>query len=219
MSGTFQEGESWMHVNRGIGSKTLPFRLFASPEVTLLKFRPSRPSRSGSGESALPTEPLWLSDFESELELSERWRPSDVTAVRSPELAAHGRFSARLTFENGVTPKFAMDHFLRRAPDRTDWSGYGTLRLWLFNPQGSSERLILQLKDGAGRLYKQGITLAGSSQQEVSIRLKDVKPSVDLRRIVQLNLFRWRPPGAATFYLDAVRLEPRSPRKEVSHGG
>ena len=223
MSGTFHEGESWMHVNRGIGSKTLPFRLFCSPEITLLRFRPSRPGRSGPGEPALPVEPLWLSDFESEQELSQRWRPSDVTAIRSAELAAHGQFSARLTFENGVTPKFVMDHFLRKDPDRKDWSRYGALRFWLYNPQDSMERLILQLKDEAGRLYKQGITVPARAEQEVTVRLKDLKPSVDLRQIVQLNLFRWRPGERATFYLDAVRLEPRSGAarnaKEAAHGG
>lgn len=40
LSGLFEEGTTKMYVNRGIGTKTLPVRLFCRPEVTLFTFSP-----------------------------------------------------------------------------------------------------------------------------------------------------------------------------------
>ncbi len=40
LSGLFEEGATKMYVNRGVGTKTLPVRLFCRPEVTLFTFSP-----------------------------------------------------------------------------------------------------------------------------------------------------------------------------------
>lgn len=217
MAGRFQEGETTLYVNRGIGWKTAPYRLLASPEITVVELIPDPAAPSGAAPPSSPIEvqqtapareARWLSDFETDGEHAVRWRAVDAFAERSEDHVRHGRSSAKVTFRREESPKFMMDDYLASSRRRRDWSRYGTLCMDMYNPQPSRERLLLQLKDGRGRLYKEELFLSGESWQSLRVKLADLTAYLDLSRIVQLNLFRWNPSGDATFYIDAVRLEP-----------
>ncbi len=51
LKGFFQKGNTLMHVNRGIGTSYLPFRLGVKPEITFFKFgNSSDPIRRNMGD-------------------------------------------------------------------------------------------------------------------------------------------------------------------------
>jgi hypothetical protein len=154
------------------------------------------PSRGGE---------LWLSDFESEEELKQRWETRQAVITRAEEHVTHGRHAAKVTFEKTQGPAIKIEDAFDKGRLR-DWRRYDLLSFDLYNAQPSQERVILQIKDADGRVYKEDIFLSGKSSQRISIRLEDLKEYLNLGRIAQLDLFRWKPRRPSTFYLDAVRL-------------
>ena len=152
---------------------------------------------------------LWLADFEAEHEARVRWRVRDAVITSSTLFATHGARAAQVTFKDGQTPKITMSEALRFDRRRRDWNRYAALVLDLKNLQSSQERLMVQLKDRRGQIYKEEVWIPGFTAQSVSLPLDRVAAHLDLRRITELTLFRWQPGRATTFYLDAVRLEPR----------
>jgi hypothetical protein len=151
----------------------------------------------------------WLSDFESEQELAKRWKTRGVVASLSEEHVTHGKTSAKVTFNPIEAPSFAMEDYVDER-SRRDWRRYDSLHLDLYNPQPAQERIILQLKDKAGRHYKEDIMLSPKSAQHISVRFEDLKELLDLAHVTQVNLFRWNPRKAATFYVDGLYLKPPS---------
>jgi hypothetical protein len=115
-----------------------------------------------------------------------------------------------VVFKDEQSPKITMSDALRFDRRRRNWSRYATLVLDLKNLQPSQERLMVQLKDRRGRIYKEEVWMPGATAQSVSLPLDRVAAYLDLRRITELTLFRWQPGRPTTFYLDAVRLLPRA---------
>jgi hypothetical protein len=146
---------------------------------------------------------VWLGDFESDAELAKRWDTRGVIAARSEAHATHGRFSAALTFEDGVAPGIGIE----RALEPRDWSDFTTLSFDIYNDQSSSERIILQLKDGVRHTYKEDVVIPAHASQRVLVPLLDVTPYLDLADMNSIRFFRWRPGRAATVYVDAIKLE------------
>ncbi|MBI4355954.1 MAG: DUF4091 domain-containing protein [Candidatus Omnitrophica bacterium] len=174
---------------------------------------PSHPAVARSGGSEAPAAvktpqgALFLADFETDRDL-EAWERRDVEASRVSEHATHGTFAAKVTFQEGQAPAFMLEDLFDRQPALRDWRGYATLRFDLYNVQSNQQRLILKIKDRDGRAYSEDLYVNGNSAEPVSIRLDDLQAYVNVGHIAQFNLFRWKPRGVGTFYLDAVRLEP-----------
>ncbi|PIQ83267.1 MAG: hypothetical protein COV75_08375 [Candidatus Omnitrophica bacterium CG11_big_fil_rev_8_21_14_0_20_63_9] len=224
MAGRFEENGTVMYVNRGIGWKARPYRFLAAPEVGVVEFRtttgaigfkhPVAPAPAAdqvpaaAAPPARATSTLWLSDFEREGEYALYWNVRRAHASQTPEHATHGRLAAKVTFLPGEESKFTMEHRLAREKKLRNWSGYHALHFDVYNGEPVQTRLILQLRDGRGQLYKEDLYIEGSSAQHVSVRLADLQEYLDLSRITQLNLFRWEAREPATVFLDAVRLEP-----------
>jgi glycosyl hydrolase family 123 len=157
------------------------------------------PTRSGE---------LWLADFETEHELSE-WQADSVVATLASEHATHGQRAARITFEPAEgSARFALESALERDPRLSDWRGYGALRFSLHNAGESRLRVLLQMKDARGRLYKEEVRVAPRATEEVEVRLEALPGYLDLGRIAEFEVFRWDGKERATFFLDAVRLTP-----------
>jgi len=152
---------------------------------------------------------LWLADFEHEDEARVRWHARNAAITSSTLFATHGAGGAHVTFKDAETPKITMSEALRFDRRRRDWSRYAALVLDLKNVQPSQERLMVQLKDRRGRIYKEEVWLPGVTAQSARLPLDRVAAYLDLRRIAELTVFRWQPGRATTLYLDAVRLEPR----------
>ncbi len=174
---------------------------------------------------------VWLEDFEgADEDLERHWQQHGVHAVRAQAHATHGRFAAKVTYDASESPSFALHESLardrarrnpstqptaslgvvpsERSESRDDWRGYETLRFDLYNPQRAQERLILHLKDGEDREYKEDIFINGESAQSIAVHLPELKDYLNLSRMAQFNLFRWNPKRVSTFYVDAIRLEP-----------
>jgi hypothetical protein len=148
---------------------------------------------------------LWLADFETDDETRVRWRVHDAVITSTTLFAAHGARGAQLTFKDGEAPKVTMSDALRFDRRRRDWSRYATLAFELKNLQPSQERLMVQLKDRRGRLYKEEFWIPGHTSQSVRVPLNRVQPYLDLRRITELTLFQWQP-GRATSCITNGRL-------------
>lgn len=155
-----------------------------------------------------PRQTLMLADFENPDEPRVRWGAREASITQSASYATHGTFGSIITFKSGEMPKVAMTDFLRFSRNRTNWSGYGALVMDLYNPQSSQLSLIVQIKDGAGHLYKEKLLLPASSAYSARIRLQDAKERLNLRRVVELSLAQWRPDRDSSLYVDAIRLEP-----------
>jgi len=153
-------------------------------------------------------EELWLADFESEEELTTRWKLRDAVATRAEEHATHGRFAAKVTFTKEEAPAFQMEDYLDSDRQRQDWRGYDAIVFDLYNPQSSQQRVLLQLKDANDHVYKEDIYLSGESSQHISVRLASLKAYLNLAQMKEFTLFRWKPGQASTFYVDAVYLRP-----------
>ncbi len=161
---------------------------------------------------------LWFADFESAEEITKHWKTRSVVATPSEEHVTHGKFSAKVTYQQAEAPAFQMEDYLSGDRRRRDWRGYETLSFDIYNAQQGQERVILQLKDKDGREYKEDIFINGKSSQHISVRLPDLKEYLNLAHMAQFDLFRWKPRWVGTFYLDAVRLQPTARRPEGSGG-
>ena len=149
---------------------------------------------------------LDISDFESEVEM-QRWKGRDVAITRVQEHASHGQWAARLDYPaRQQAPSAVIEDALERGAVRSDWSSYSEIRFDLYNPQSQQERIILQLKDRDGSVYKQNVYLNPESEEPVTVPIAALHGAIRSDRITQFNLFRWEPDHAATFYLDHVRL-------------
>lgn len=220
MAGRFEENGTVMYVNRGIGWKTRPYRFLAAPEVGVVEFRTttgavglkhpvaSAPDAAPLIQSERATSTLWLSDFEKAGEYALHWNVSNARAAHSQEHATHGRSAAQVTFLAGKESTFAMEGYLARDKTRRNWSGYHALHFDVYNNEPVQTRLILQLRDSRGQLYKEDLYIEAESAQQVTVRIASLQEYLDVSRMTQLNFFRWEAHEPATVFLDAVRLEP-----------
>ncbi|MBI4342289.1 MAG: DUF4091 domain-containing protein [Candidatus Omnitrophica bacterium] len=162
---------------------------------------------TGAPRGPAPRE-VWLSDFETQREELIRWQLDDVTAEPSEEHATHGERALKVTFQSGArAPALVMDDFLIRDRARRDWSRYDTLTFDIYNAQPTSERLLLQLRNGSGALYKEEFVIPGESTQHAAVNLRDVVSYLSLSDVAELRLFQWKPAQETTFYVDAFRLQ------------
>ncbi len=179
-----------------------------------LHFSPKQNFEKGTKEEAVfASGELILGDFESEKEL-DRWEAAGVSAFVAKEHAFRGKYSVKLAYTADKNPTFILEDFFSKHKKYRDWRGYQTLVFTLFNPGASQQRLILQIKDGQSRRYKEDIFVPANNSLSYRVPLEDIAPFVDLKEIVQINFFRWNPKTAAIFYLDDVRLIPKD--KKIS---
>ena len=187
----------------------------ASAETTLLASTSaeSHPSSSAeAGRSSVEDQhhvsgEVWLSDFESDDELSRRWTTRDAIVTKSSQHVTHGTYSAQVTYQDAEAPAFQLASYLASG-GHGDWRGYAMLSFDLYNAQPTQERVLLQVTDKDGRQYKEDIHINGQASQHLTVHLSDLHDYLDLAHIKAFELFRWKPKGTSTFYVDAVRLQP-----------
>ncbi len=148
-----------------------------------------------------------LSDFETADQTRVRWVIRDSVITRSSSYASSGNFSAKVFFRDYPSPKVTLSGYLRFSRERRDWSFYKTLAADFYNPYPFREELGVQLKDRAGRAYREQVVLPASSAYAFKLRLSEVGEKIDLKNIIELTLFRWNSGGEVSFYLDSIRLE------------
>ncbi len=168
---------------------------------------------------ARPGEVVWLGDFESAQDV-DQWEGRGASAEQDTEHATHGTYAAKIRFEKTEEPAFRLVKPLEKDRRLSDWRGYETLSFDIYNPSSSQQRVLLQLKDRRDTVYKEDIHLSGESMQHITVRLKGLAKLLDIGHVNEVTLFRWKPGGASTFYLDALRLQPSAgARADKPSGG
>ena len=156
--------------------------------------------------AALPHD-LWLSDFEHEDVI--RWHLEGAEASTAMEHATHGHQALKVTFRPGSqAPAIILNDFtVKDAAPRHDWRRYDTLSFDIYNPGSGSERLLLQLRNGVGSLYKQEFVVPAESARHAVVNLRDAVSYMSLSDIDELRLFQPEPTQDAVLYFDAFHLQ------------
>ena len=162
---------------------------------------------AGATPVASPTGALLLSGFESRQDLA-RWQTKGTELEPSTLQATEGRQSGKVTFKaGGEAPSLILATALRSGQLPSNWSAYERLALDVFNPGTREVRLLVQLKDDNEKRSKTSLAVPAGEPTTVSVYIGAAKSSIDVRKVVYLNLFQWKPDKEATLYIDNVRLE------------
>ena len=167
------------------------------------------PASSASGKAASTTALSastfagLLGGFEHDQEL-KAWRPVSAVLTRATEHVTEGHYAAKLLLRK--TEEMAGLKLEDLPPGGGDWSRYQTLVLDLFNATEQPQRLLIEIKDGDGRRFKQEVFVEPNGATVAQCSLTAADASLDLARIVQLSVYQWNPDADALVYLDNVRL-------------
>lgn len=159
---------------------------------------------------------LWLSDFEGDEDLA-LWRFRDGDASLSTRYSSHGLRSAHLVFHPARAPSFRLS---TSDAGLADWRFYESLAFDLWNPGTDRVTTTMQIHDADGRRYSEVVAVDGERAVEVDVPLAHVASFLDLGRVTEIELFRWRPAERSSLFVDAFRLRagsrPASDRGEVA---
>ncbi len=144
---------------------------------------------------------LMLSDFETPEEL-QKWRYADVILYQSNQFVSSGSQSGKVEFlaHRGDAPKLFLQYFPKR------WSNFVALNFEIYNPSESKTRIILQIKDRSEKRFKYDLYLEPKQWNQYSIPIDDMSDEIDIKKIVDLNFFQWKPSQDAVVYIDDVKL-------------
>ena len=144
---------------------------------------------------------LMLSDFETPEEL-QKWRYEDVVLYQSNQFVSNGSHSGKVEFlaNLGSAPKLFLQYFPKR------WSNFEALNFEIYNPSESKTRVILQIKDRNENRFKYDLFLEPQQWNKFSIPIDKMSDKINIKKIVDLNFFRWKPSQNEIVYIDDVKL-------------
>ena len=144
---------------------------------------------------------LMLSDFETPEEL-QKWRFQDVVLYQSNQYVSSGNQSGKVEFLSGRgdAPKLFLQYFPKR------WSNFVALNFEIYNPSESKTRVILQIKDRSEKRFKYDLYLEPKQWNQYSVPIDEMSDKINIKKIVDLNFFQWKPPQDAVVYIDDVKL-------------
>lgn len=150
---------------------------------------------------------LVFGDFETAGEIGQ-WQAKGVLVAQSEEHAVHGAHAVKLTFRNTAeSPYFKLERWFWKQRAAQNWSVYKSLAFSFYNPQDGPVSLILQIKDKEGARYKEKLHIGPHRKLDWKVPLDELTDQLNLKRIIQVNLFQWKPRNPSVVYLDYVRLE------------
>jgi hypothetical protein len=158
------------------------------------------------GAAAAPTE-FDLVTFASEQDLIF-WEPRGATISLFKEGDTP---MALVTIKpEGEYPAIALENYFSLRPRTADWSLYDNLEIALQGiPGGEGGRVILQINDKSGRLFKKEIRFnPGETVREV-VPMMDTGGAINISAISSVKLFLPRPGKDFSFYLSMLRLRSR----------
>lgn len=151
-----------------------------------------------------------LAEFESTSDLA-KWEVKSAELELSTRYPTAGRHSVKATFYSGQDmASMVLSKAFRAKQLPVDWTPYRQLTVDVFNPQERPERLIVQVKDEAGKRCKQSFTLPATSATPIALHTGVCQGMIDLRHVEAIQVFLWKPKKDVTLYLDTLRLVPRS---------
>lgn len=154
-----------------------------------------------------------LCDYETPFELM-RWDTCGAELAREHAVVRTGKHAMRIRF----FPVRDPDATLRGFP--SDWRGFGSLNLSIYNPTDHDQLINLMLYDQRQvdsemeylDRYNREIALP-PGWNDINVRLADVRNAprdrkTDLSRIDSLSIFLHGPEHPVDLFLDSVRLSP-----------
>lgn len=149
-----------------------------------------------------------FSDFEAVTDFSQ-WKTEAAYLEVSNENASQGKHSMRILYHNNARlSSVRMESYFNSRYAHSDWSGYKALSFYLYNPQESRERIILQIKDRRGKRYKEDLVMDPERGTQFKIDLDGVRKEIDIYRIEHINFFVWEAQKEKEFFMDDLRLLP-----------
>jgi len=167
-----------------------------------------------------PGKILVLSNFESEVDF-KRWKTRKSTFKQTSKHVTEGRYAGEMVFFGRVEcSNILMEDFLEDNPSFGNWTGFNQIRFDIYNTSDNTERLILKIKDEAGKSWQRNMFFAPKQNTEIKIYIDELKDMINASQIRQFNFFRWEPKNEVTFYMDNLRLIPGGieEKKEESKG-
>lgn len=159
-----------------------------------------------AGAAAVPTE-YDLVTFAKEEDLIF-WEPRGASIAIFKE---GDESKALVTIKpEGQYPGIALENYFSLRPLSADWSLYDNLEIALQGiPGGQGGRVILQINDRSGRLYKKEIRFQpGETVREV-VPMMDTGGAINISAISSVKLFIPQPGTDFSFYLSMLRLRSR----------
>ena len=158
------------------------------------------------GAAAVPTE-LDLVTFARDEDLIY-WEPRGATISRFQE----GQESKALVTikPEGEYPGVALENYFALRPLSADWLAYDSLEIVIGGiPGGRPGRVILQINDRAGRLYKKEIRFRPGETVREIVSMVDAGGAINISAINSLKIFAPTPSKELSFYLTLLRLRSR----------
>lgn len=147
-----------------------------------------------------------LCGFENEAELE--YFVSDGGIELSQENVTQGKFSAKVFYPRGGTPRLISQDDRFTSAFGTDWSQYKMLKVDIFNNSDRAVRLKLKLKSNRHRKScETSLHLQPKKTNRITIPLSEIGESLDLSKLMYINFYAWKPPSEFTLYFDNLRLE------------
>ncbi|MFC1590037.1 hypothetical protein ACFL42_00940 [Candidatus Omnitrophota bacterium] len=139
------------------------------------------------------------------------WGPQGSFIERSSRHVTSGENSARITITSSEktninTPGIVLEDYNIGPKGEKDWSRFNSLKFDIFNPDAEVLRLILKIKDRAGRSVQRFYKIQ-SGKNEIITDLQDIGMTVDLRNVIYIKLFLGYPKEDRVLYLDNLRLD------------
>ncbi len=149
-----------------------------------------------------------FSNFESPKEIGS-WKLIGANLEPSANYAWEGTWSGKVTFFAGKElAAITLDDLGRNRKLPSDWSDYGSLQFYIFQPGTKSEKLTLIVSDLWGKQYEESLTVSRGKWEKFSVPIKNMAKSVNIKKINQVSISRRERGAALDFYFDAVRLIP-----------
>ncbi len=154
-----------------------------------------------------------FADFESVGDFS-LWKTEAAYLEVAQENFSQGSHSVKISYHNNTRlSAVTMESYFNSRYALSDWSGYRALAFYLYNPQETRERIIIQIKDRRGKRYKEDLVMDPDRGTNFVLDLDRIRKEIDIHRIEHINLFVWDSKEEKEFFLDHLRLLP------VNEGG
>ena len=153
-----------------------------------------------------PDKSFMLGDFETP-EALQAWKVNRAKIEISQDHVKVGSGSARVAFFGHVKVSQVglKDYFTSRGA-LFDWSKYRALSFYIFNPQGESERILVQIADRKGRLYKEDFTVPANSGETFTLPIEKISNEINVNQVNELTFFEWNLGNGFYLYFDDVKL-------------
>lgn len=147
-----------------------------------------------------------FSNFEKPTDLAA-WELLSAGLETSTNYAWEGIQSGKITFFAGKElSAITIDNLGKTKGQLSNWSNYGSLQFYLFQPGVKDEHLTLMITDLWGKRYEETLTVPHNRWEKFTIPIKKIGVAINVKKISQVSISRREKGAVLDFYIDDVRL-------------